>query len=344
MSQLDDYRYALLAAFPAVNGEELERVLEAGGSRFSSFIVDHGLGPIWHARTGRAEFRDSRQAAEALYLAQEHALREIDTILVDSGIDYAVTKGAATRLFLYDNPAIRACHDIDIVVRPQQKRQAAASLVEAGFKPVADPLIISHELTLSRGAVDVDLHWGLLREGRLRKPDICGIVDRRRKVEGVWMLSAEDELFVMLVHPAFTKHLAGWEMGLHRVADLITWLETQCADWQAVRLNLEQQGVKTAAWATLRWAGLMTGQRILGSLRSIEADICPGRLRARWLSYWLENDLSHRTVDMRWWRLLGFSVFLHDTSGDAFRALAGRYRAKCSEERDLAAFGGLFGE
>ncbi len=41
---------------------------------------------------------------------------------------------------------------------------------------------------------------------------------RRRRERNTWMLNPEDALFVLLVHPAFAKHLSGLEMGLHRVA------------------------------------------------------------------------------------------------------------------------------
>ena len=58
MTRLDDYRFALLATFPDVSDAELATALEKGGLDFVSFIIDHGLGPLWHERTGREEFLD----------------------------------------------------------------------------------------------------------------------------------------------------------------------------------------------------------------------------------------------------------------------------------------------
>jgi hypothetical protein len=127
MIRLDDYRSALLAASVETPETELGHLLDAGGDAFAAFIVDHGLGPLWHVRTGRAEFHASRLSAEALYLAQQHALHDIDATLDAAGIDYAVFKGAANRLLLYPNPAVRACLDIDLLVRPEQRVQAAAA-------------------------------------------------------------------------------------------------------------------------------------------------------------------------------------------------------------------------
>ena len=343
MTRLDDYRSALLATFADVADAELAAALQQGGADFVSFIIDHGLGPLWHERTGRDEFHDCRMTAEALYLGQEHALNEIATVLDGAGIEFVVFKGAANRLLLNENPAIRACHDIDLLVCSEDRVRAASAMVEVGFTIIPDTLNISHELALSRGVVDIDLHWDLLREGRLRNDCAADMLSRRRREDGIWMLSAEDALFVLLVHPAFAKHLAGWEMGLHRVVDIVTWLRTQSFDGQEVCAMLKQNGVQTAAWTTLRWVQLLTcrsgaSPRPLVTLDEMLTDTQPGRLRRKWLDYWLRSNIPERTSNAHWVRLLGFSPFLHDTPGDAMRALAGRYRAQRRSSNDLEAF------
>ena len=338
MTRLDDYRSALLAAFPDVADAELAAALEKSGPDFVSFVIDHGLGPLWHERTGRDEFHECRLSAEALYLAQAHALGEIDAVLDGAGIEFAVIKGAATRLLLHKNPAIRACHDIDLLVRPEDRVRSATALIESGFTAIPDTLNISHELVLSQGLVNIDLHWELLREGRLRSNCAADMLRRRRRENEMWMLDAEDALFVLLVHPAFAKHLAGWGMGLHRVADIVAWLRTQSFDWQVVRGMLEQNGVQTAAWATLRWVELLTHPHRLPGLNTMMSAIRPGRLRKAWLDRWLRQDFSERTSNAHWATLLGFSLFLHDTPVDAVRALVGRYRAHRRSATDLEAF------
>ena len=340
MSRLDNYRSALLAAFPDAG---LASVLEKSGSDFVSFVIGHGLGPLWHERTGRDEFRDCRLAAEALYLVQEHSLKEIDRVLEEAEIEYAVIKGGASRLLLYDNPAIRTCYDLDLLVRAEDRWRSAAALVAAGYEAKPDETTIAHELVLSKGAVDVDLHWGLLREGRLRDDCASGMLEHRHRSNNVWMLSAEDALFVLLVHPAFAKHLAGWAMGLHRVADIVAWLRTQSFDWQEVCIRLRQNGVKTAAWATLRWIEVLAHPNVLPGIDAMMSEIRPGRLRRAWLDCWLRSNLSERMSNAHWARLLGFSLFLHDTPGDAMRALAGRNRAHQRREADFEAFRQLLG-
>ena len=344
MMRLNDYRQAMLAAFAEVSDTELGNLLERGGPVFPHFVVDHGLGPLWHSRTGRDEFGASRRSAEALYLAQEHALNEIDATLESAGIEYAAIKGAANRLLLYENPALRACFDLDLLVRPEDKVRAVAALISAGFKAKAALSNISREIVISKGVIDIDLHWGLLREGRLRHEPAVGMLNRRQRSNGIWQLSGDDALFVLLVHPTFAKHLAGWGMGLHRVVDIVTWLNTQSFDWEAVRAQLESNGVRSAAWATLRWVELLTDQHAPSSLEAMLADLRPGYLRRAWLDRWLRNDLSERTSGAYLARQIGFTMFLHDAPWDGLRALVGRYRAHRRRHADLWAFRELLDE
>jgi hypothetical protein len=338
MRRLDSYRLAMLAAFPEVPDEQLVEAMEAGGPTFPYFVEEHGLAALWHERTGREEFRAARRLAEALYLTQEQTLKDIDSILRQAGIESAVIKGGANRLLLYDNPAIRACHDLDILVKPEDRVEAAKALYGAGFQPNFNADNISHELVLSKSRVDIDLHWALLREGRLRGDMTVEMLARRRRVGDFWVLNADDTLFLLLVHPAFAKHLSSWNMGLHRVTDVIYWLNTQSTDWHAVREQLQITGVQTAAWATLRWVKMLAQDHAPDSLDAMLADLSPGALRRGWLERWLRKDLSKRLAHNNWVRLLGLSLFLHDRPDDVIRALAGRYRASRRRETDTWAF------
>jgi hypothetical protein len=155
-------------------------------------------------------------------------------------------------------------------------------------------------------------------------------------------LHEDDAFFLLLVHPAFAKHLAGWDMGLHRVADIFVWLQTRTVDWQSVHERCDENGVKTAAWSTLRWLQLLTEPH---SPAGVNADIVeymaalqPGFLRRSWLDSWLQADRSARLSRTHWARLLGFTLFLHDRAGDALRALRGRLGARRRQAQDRAVF------
>lgn len=343
MNTLDDYQSAMQAAFPQVTEETLKDILNSRGPQFFRLIIDYGMGPTWYRRTRLSPFHNSRAAAEAFYLAQQHVLAEVDDILTTAGITYAVIKGAANRLLLYPNPADRACHDLDILVPPENRLDAAKALCAAGFSAYPESRSISRELVLSRANVDLDLHWGLLRQGRLRDDRglAKGMLERRRHVKGVWMLDTNDSLFLILVHPAFAKHLSAWDMGLHRVMDVVAWLETQRFDWECIRETLGDQGVKAAAWCTLRWTELLSVDNSPERISLIMQDIRPSRLKRDWLDRWLRHNLSERTSELHWLRLAAFSPFLHDSAADATRTLTGRLRARRRQAADLAVFDAL---
>ncbi len=344
MIALDVYRQALLVAFPSVADAELTAALNKGKSTFPHFVIDHGLGPMWHQRTGDDRFQTSRRTAEVRYLAQTHALEEIDAALDSHGIDYVVIKGVANRSLLYENPAVRACHDIDLLVRPDQRVRAASAINAAGFRPRPNLKNIGHELEFRRDFVGVDLHWGLLREGRLRVDPTEDMLARRHKQNGIWMLDSNDAFYLLLVHPAFAKRIAGWEMGLHRVADIILWMQTHSFDPQAVCQRLTNHGVRTAAWATLLWVGLLADTYESSVIKEMQAALHPGRLRRAWLTYWLKSDLSQRMSNAHLASLIAFSLFLHDRPTDALRALAARYRGYRRQRADIQAFQELFGQ
>ena len=80
MTRLNDYRSAMLVTDVKMPEAALAIVLDAGGRDFASFVVDHGLGPLWHMRTKRKEFHASRMAAESLYMVHLDALAKIDSV------------------------------------------------------------------------------------------------------------------------------------------------------------------------------------------------------------------------------------------------------------------------
>ena len=312
--------------------------MDQGGEDFASLVLDHGLGPVWHQRTEREEFHESRLRAEVLFAAQDKALEEVDRALNEAGIEYAVIKGTANRLVLYENPALRVCYDADLLVHPTDRLPAAKALLNIGFCPQPYPRTIGHQVVLSRTDLDIDLHWRLLRDGRLRLEETADILGRRVRTHGIWMLSTEDTLYLFLVHPAFAKHLAARNLGLHRVLDILHFLRAEPADWPRVKARLESSGVTAAAWATLLWVALLAPNRLQPGLDSLLSDLRPGPLRRAWIELWLRNNWSQKTEDLHWLRLVAFSPFLHDSMADIWRALSGRLRALRRSSSDLEAF------
>lgn len=334
-------RAALLPAFHQSAATTLTQVLSEGGAPFESLILRQQLGPTWHARTQAKAFAESRSNAAMLYMRQAAAQRELDDLFTHHGIPYAIFKGAATRELTCDDPSVRICYDIDVLVAPAQRADAARVLVDAGYRLRVDPSVASHEVGLIRDLVSIDLHWELLRPGRTPASLTNQLLSRRQQRDRRWILSDPDTLFVMLVHPAFAKHLSSSQMGLHRIADVALWLQTQDADWPSLQRQLEAAGLKTAGWTMLSLVQMLSPEGFARSLDEPLQALRPDPLRAAYLKTWLNMDMSSRLADLHIARLLGLSVFLHDQPSGAWRALRGWQRSRGLRSKDAAVFDGL---
>lgn len=277
---------------------------------------------------------EARRSAAAGYLAQHAALERMDQLFATRGIAYLVMKGAHVRECVYPDPALRLACDLDILISPADRQLAARALLDDGYTVHVQPDGISHEATFSCGLVDIDLHWHMLRPGRTRVDMTDGLLARRQRVKGIWGLSDNDTLFMMLTHPAFAKYVCSPNMGLGRVADFLLWIQHREVDWPAVMRLLETAGLKTAAWTMLRWfhslATPEAGKVMNGWLKTLR----PGRLRETYLLYWLTHNLPTRWLQRPLLIQLGFTLLLHDRLTDALHALRGRSQARQNRLRD----------
>lgn len=337
-------RAALLPAFADRDTAQLQHTLDEGGAPLKSLIVGQQLAPLWHARTRTPDLAQHHMNSAMVYLRQRAAQLEIDGLFTERGLTGAIFKGAAIRELAYDDPALRICCDIDILVAPEQRVEAARALVEAGYRLSLEPSIVSHEVTLTKDSVAIDLHWGLLRPGRTPETLTAQMLARRERHQDRWILSGTDAVFVMLVHPAFSKHLSTSQMGLHRLVDIILWLQRREVNWPELYDRLEACGLKTAAWTILSLVRLLSPTSPTdfdATLSSAIESLRPGRLRAAYLKSWLTGDYSARLTNLHSARLLGLSLWLHDQPADAWRALRGWQRSRMTRDTDSLSFAGL---
>lgn len=342
MSRFALSRSALLPVCPGIGQATLQTALDDGGPALESLIIQQHLAPLWHKRTQAAAFANRRRHAAVGYMKQKAAMEGIDALFEREGVRYAVIKGAATRELTHDDPALRTCGDIDVLVAPDQRVVAARALLGLGYRPRLDPSLLSHEVALRNGTVEVDLHWDILRPGRTPDGFARAMLARRTRHRGWWMLSEPDAVLLMLVHAAVSKHVSTPLLGLHRAADIALFWQRRDVDWPAVHRLLDACGLKTGAWAVLTWLLLlMTGPEMERQLAEPIASVRPGFLRAEYLKMWLDHDLSARLTDRHAARLIGFSLFMHDGPAAAWHALAGWRRAQKTMSADTQVFGDL---
>jgi hypothetical protein len=338
------HRLALAVADPNATADPLRQAIaeiaQYGPSFYTDFLPRQGLSSYWHHAlerhsladaiepVARAALKQARIAEAVSYMAQKAALRELDRLFEAKGIRYAVIKGAHVRELVYVDPALRPASDIDLLIAPEQLLAAVDALKGAGFTLFVNPDIVSHEASLARGGVDIDLHWDILRPGRTRIDTVNILLARRRRSAEIWGLDDADAVFLMLVHPAFAKYVCSPNMDLNKVIDFTLWATRRTIDWDAVAALLEQTGLCTAAWTVLRWYAMLLEPGLLPVSDDFVARIAPGPLRQRYLARWLERDLPARWLDRPARIQFGFTLFLHDRPSDAWHALISILRAR----------------
>ncbi|RYF46549.1 MAG: hypothetical protein EOO27_39160, partial [Comamonadaceae bacterium] len=258
-------RMAVLPADTSITAETLVAQLRDAGPELALLLRDTNLAALWHAaieqpgRTWelpRSTLRllvSARINASARYMAQKNALQEMDALFEVAGIAYAAMKGAAIREVLHADPSVLQASDIDVLVDAKDRFRAAKLLVDAGYCLHLDPGNISHEVTLTSGMADIDLHWDILRPGRTRVELTAELLARRVRVGGIWTLSHTDSMFMKLTHPAFAKYVCSPNMGLARVLSFLLWFQKADCNWPRVIDLLQRTGLKAAAWTMLGW-------------------------------------------------------------------------------------------
>ena len=331
-------RLMLRADDPDATAQELGDILvklckDADPHAAVAAFGDEGLASLWDERISRPSFdapvSDGLRAAlkakrweeAGRYLAQRAAIAEVDSLFQAAGIAYAVFKGTHVRELEWQAPALRSANDIDILI-PAARRTDAISLLErAGFTLRIDEKNLTHEVTLVRAPVTIDLHWDIIRPGRARCDLATPFLEGRNKAAGFYGLNNEATLIVMLVHPVFARYVNN--LSACNVKDFEKLVLQRPIDWDAVYTLLDKAGLKTAAWTMLTWYRMVLGEHITPKLPILDA-VKPGRLRQAYLRQWLEHDLSVRLWNIPLLTPLAFTLPAHDSVADVVRAVRAR--------------------
>lgn len=337
----DPYAWQRLALRPLLQPSDaatgLARTVFQGpaADEFLDFLRAHGLTQLWwrllHTASEPAvpprvadAMRDHARLTAADQLRQRRVLQELATLLDEQHIDWFVFKGAHLRDTLYPDPTLRPVSDVDVCVPPGLAAQAVARLRAAGFEAHADPATLSHELTLRRKSVDVDLHWHPLRPGRYRAGFTRWLFAHRQRFGALWGLDPTASLLIMLVHPAISKYLASPTSMLIHLVDQARLIHGGEVDWNTLAAALQRFGLRTPAWASLYFL------HRLGDIEAppeFAARIHPGRLRSWYLRQWIDRGWIGRCFAQRWFVAGLFSLVLQDSANDAGRALVMRFHS-----------------
>lgn len=330
-------RLALAPIDAALSGAALPAALDAVRAldvdAFAAFLRWHKLDALWgflveqrgcaacDPRLAAVLARGRRDGA-ALALAQGRPLADALAALDAANIACLVFKGAMTRAALYPDPGLRPATDLDLLVAPHARIRAVAALREAGFAPQGEAS--PHEATFARDGVDLDLHWDVLRPGRLRGAVAQDMLERRRRLAGLWAPSREDVVFLMLVHPAFAKHVNSPHAALVAVVDYQRQLADDAPDWDCLARRLEAAGARGAAWSVARFYAACA-PAAPAPPHDFLARLAPGAIRRRCLSRAFDAEAPTRLLDAPFALRAGLTLALHDSPADALRAARTRW-------------------
>jgi hypothetical protein len=154
-----------------------------------------------------------------------------------------------------------------------------------------------------------------MRPGRMRHDITDEIVGNRVRRGNLWGPNDAHLTVAMLIHPAITDYVTG---RLISAIDLDRWLRKIEAPWDEVVRILGHVGLRTAAWAMLRWTNEVLGTPVP---EPVWRALAPSPLRARYLEAWLARHPGALYFQRPWLVRGAFSLALQDRVSDVAFAL-----------------------
>ena len=324
------YALAILNNGPLPGTGITEIVNQQGTERFIEFLNQNGLACIFHTHlseqgsqspeleTFKEALRPFSLNAAARYLSQKRTLKKIHESLETAGIKYAIFKGAHVRESAYQQPWLRTTADIDVLVSNKDQSAAIEALKNSGMEYHYNPEVFSHEVTLTNSDTSVDLHWHIMRPGRTRIDMTDHLLENTELTHGYRGMNPTATLFVLLTHPAINKYVCSPDASLIKLVDLSLWMMHPDVDRDQLLALINASGLRTAAWSTLFLLRLLTNER---DDKELAEELQPGILQRKYIQFWVSRDLPTRFYKHRFLMRAAFSLSLHDTVADIFRAV-----------------------
>jgi len=209
----------------------------------------------------RRHLVDVLAASRARHLVMTSELARALRRFATDGIDVMALKGPVLAETVYPDPALRPFSDLDLLVRPEDRRRTDAALQALGYTPLADEHSWDFDIAFdgatvyeSPGGVRIDLHWALLTEARYawRQREAGSVWQRATPItlagERALTLAPEDLVLHLATHFAVHHSLT----GLLRQWDLALVLAQASLDWPRLLARAEAWRVRRAVFFALR--------------------------------------------------------------------------------------------
>src|SRR5512138_149863 len=174
-------------------------------------------------------------------------LQRLTLRLAEAGIRVMPLKGPVLAQFLWDDPALRRCRDIDILLPAEEIARALPILEGAGYRAVSPPggLLRQVELWNERKRLTLDLHWNVTHREMPFPLDFSRLWDERREIScgGVTFPVASPEwlvifssLYLVKGHPwPELLYLSDLARLVHRFSDVDWGRVDEIARWTGTR-------------------------------------------------------------------------------------------------------------
>lgn len=181
-------------------------------------------------------------------------LRQVLSKISDAGIQVVVLKGAALAETVYDKPALRHCHDIDLLVRDRDMQQATALLREVGFKAANSPDSgIHHRRFEHESRLPLEMHSRLFQSSYYDPflDEIWGRIQRRViAAVSTYTLAPEHNLFHVCGHASYSRRA----QSLRWVSDAWFLIDRHPnLDWDRLLHCARQSRMALSLYVTLRY-------------------------------------------------------------------------------------------
>ncbi|GAB4338333.1 MAG: hypothetical protein Kow0089_10200 [Desulfobulbaceae bacterium] len=158
----------------------------------------------------REQWRRERMNTMLRTMAAVKTAAAVTKTAAKAGVAVAAMRGAVLAQTLYPDPGARPMHDVDLLIRPEDRQAFLAAMAARGHHP-AEHLRSQYVFSLNR--VTVEVHWQLLSNKRYRdRLDSGVLVGSARPLPtpagDLYRLDDRWELIGMVLH-AFTHHNLG---------------------------------------------------------------------------------------------------------------------------------------
>lgn len=288
MDLTSEDRLLLLLAQGAlsVDGQEQARALLRAPLEWEKFlerVVMHEVYPLVYRNLDRLGFPDvpphlrvelaartKINAFRNIHLAEE--LARVLGLFADMHIPAIPLKGVSLAAFLYGDPTLRVCVDMDILVPRRHVLPALRLLREQGYATewteqfFADLLLRSAiECALVREDIGcsyiLELHWGILWSAAFHQNDMEELwTDAQPTVwrgTQAYTLSLEWQFLFLSAHAA--RHR--WQ-GLKWLVDIHTLCSREALDWQRVWSTARRLGWEEMIRVTLSASHALFGTKV----------------------------------------------------------------------------------